>query len=132
MDQNAESKIVLSNAAPLAIAEYVVSILDSKKAGDIKLLHVADKTIITDYMILCSGTSGTQIRSLGDEVEFKLEQAGVALAHSEGVPAGGWVLLDYGCVIVHIFSKEARRNYNLEKLYQDVDAIDISHLISKD
>ena len=132
MDQNEEAKVVLNNSEPLEIAEYVVSILDAKKAGDIRLLHVADKTIITDYMVLCSGNSGTQIRSLGDEIEYKLEQSGVELAHSEGVPAGGWVLLDYGCVIVHIFSKEARKNYNLEKLYQDGDEIDISHLISED
>ena len=132
MDQNNENKIELNVSDPLRIAEYVVSILDSKKAGDIKLLHVADKTIITDYMVLCSGNSGTQIRSLGDEIEYKLDEAGVKLAHSEGVPAGGWVLLDYGCVIVHIFSKEARKNYNLEKLYQDGDEIDVSHLITQD
>jgi ribosome-associated protein len=131
MDQNEEIRVDLSTAEPLAIAEYVVSILDAKKAGDIKLLHVADKTIITDYMVLCSGNSGTQIRSLGDEIEFKLENSGVKLAHSEGVPAGGWVLLDYGCVLVHIFSKEARKNYNLEKLYQDGDEIDISHITTE-
>ena len=132
MSENEAKNNALNPADPLSIAEYVVSVLDAKKAGDIKLLHVADKTIITDYMILCNGTSGTQIRSLGDEVEFKLGEAGVPLAHSEGVPAGGWVLLDYGCVLVHIFSKEARQNYNLEKLYQDGDEIDISHLIKED
>ena len=132
MSQIEENKAILDNSDPRCIAEFIVKVLDAKKAGEIKLLHVADKTIITDYMVLCNGNSGTQIRSLGDEVEFKLGENGVTLAHSEGVPAGGWVLLDYGCVIVHIFSKEARQNYNLEKLYQDGDEIDISHLIAED
>lgn len=126
-----ETKKAINLSEPLTIAEYIVSVLDARKAGDIKLIHVADRTIITDYMILCNGNSGTQIRSLGDEVEFKLEQEGLRISHVEGVPAGGWVLLDYGSVIVHIFSKEARQNYNLEKLYQDGDEIDITHLIEE-
>lgn len=124
-------KIIVDKNDPLSIAEFIVSVLDAKKAGDIKLLHVSDKTIITDYMIVCSGNSATQIRSLGDEVEFKMEEAKIDILHSEGEPSGGWVLLDYGCVLVHIFNKEARNMYNLERLYQGADEIDISHLIEE-
>ena len=116
---------------PLAVAEYIVSVLDTKKAGDIKLLHVSDKTIITDYMVICSGNSTTQIRSLGDEVEFKLNEIDLQMLHTEGEPSGGWVLLDYGFVLVHIFNKEARNMYNLERLYQGGDEVDISHLIEE-
>ncbi len=130
MEQN-ENTVHVDIHDPLKVAEYAVSVLDSKKAGDIKLLHVADKTIIADYMILCSGNSGTQIRSLGDELEYKLGLCGLRVSHAEGVPAGGWLLLDYGSVIVHIFSKEARKNYNLEKLYEDGDEVDISALIGE-
>lgn len=130
MEQN-ENIVQIDKNDPLKVAEYVVSVLDSKKAGDIKLLHVADKTIIADYMILCSGNSGTQIRSLGDEVEYKLGLCGINISHSEGIPSGGWVLLDYGSVIVHIFSREARKNYNLEKLYEDGDEVDISALLEE-
>ena len=92
---------------------------------------VTDKTIITDYMIVCSANSTTQIRSLGDEVEFRMEQAQIDKLHSEGEPSGGWLLLDYGCVLVHIFNKEARNTYNLERLYQDGAEVDISDLIEK-
>lgn len=130
MDNN-ENKINIDINDPLQIAEMAVKILDSKKAGDIKLLHVANDTIITDYMVLCNGNSGTQIRSLGDEVEYKFNLAGVELNHIEGVPAGGWILLDYGSVIIHIFSKEARQMYNLEKLYQGGDEIDIANLLDE-
>lgn len=130
MEQN-ENTVQIDLNDPLKIAEYAVSVLDAKKAGDIKLLHVADKTIIADYMILCSGNSGTQIRSLGDELEYKLGLCGLGVSHTEGVPAGGWLLLDYGSVIVHIFSREARNNYNLEKLYEDGDEVDISALLGE-
>lgn len=130
MEQN-ENTVQIDIHDPLKVAEYTVSVLDSKKAGDIKLLHVADKTIIADYMILCSGNSGTQIRSLGDEVEYKLGLCGLDAAHKEGIPAGGWLLLDYSSVIVHIFSREARKNYNLEKLYEDGDEVDISALVGE-
>lgn len=130
MEQN-ENTVQLDIHDPLKVAEYAVSVLDSKKAGDIKLLHVADKTIIADYMILCSGNSSTQIRSLGDEVEYKLGLCGLNVSHAEGESAGGWLLLDYSSVIVHIFSKEARQNYNLEKLYEDGDEVDISALLGE-
>ena len=126
-----KEKIFVDKNDPLSMAEFIVSVLDAKKAGDIKLLHVSDKTIITDYMIVCSGNSATQIRSLGDEVEFKMEAAKIDILHSEGEPSGGWVLLDYGCVLVHIFNKEARNMYNLERLYQGADEIDISHLLEE-
>ena len=124
-------KINIDVNDPRAIAEYIVSVLDAKKAGDIKLLHVSDKTIITDYMIVCSGNSTTQIRSLGDEVEFKMNEANINILHTEGEPSGGWLLLDYGCVLVHIFNKEARNMYNLERLYEGGDEVDISHLIEE-
>lgn len=126
-----KEKIFVDKNDPLSMAEFIVSVLDAKKAGDIKLLHVSDKTIITDYMIVCSGNSATQIRSLGDEVEFKMEEAKIDILHSEGEPSGGWVLLDYGCVLVHIFNKEARNMYNLERLYQGADEIDISQLLEE-
>ena len=130
MDCN-NKKITLNRDDPRSIAEYIISVLDEKKAGDIKMLHVADKTIITDYMIVCNGNSTTQIRSLGDEVEFKLNEADIEILHTEGEPSGGWVLIDCGCVLVHIFNKEARKMYNLERLYQGGDEVDISHLIDE-
>ncbi len=124
--------IVASDASPREIAEAVVAVLDSKKARDIKLLHVEAQTSIADYFVLCTGSSRTQVRSLIDEVEYKLSLCGIVPHHTEGVDASGWMLLDFGAVIVHVFSREARAFYNLEKLYAETSEEDISSLISED
>ncbi|MBE6541726.1 MAG: ribosome silencing factor [Ruminococcaceae bacterium] len=114
------------------LAEFIVAVLDSKKARDIKLLHVEKQTIIADYFVICTGTSRTQIRALVDEIEYKLEPYGVVPSHTEGADSGIWVLQDFGSVIVHIFTDEARDFYKLEKLYQDTTERDISSLITED
>ncbi len=124
------TKEALENSETLA--KFIVSVLDSKKARDIKLLHVEKQTIIADYFVICTGTSRTQIRSLADEIEFKLEPYGVTAFHTEGADTGIWVLQDYGTVIVHLFNRESRDFYKLEKLYQDTTEHDISELITED
>lgn len=118
-------------ADPKTLADYVVSVLDSKKARDIKLLYVEKQTIIADYFVVCTGTSRTQIRSLADEAEFRLGQYDIHPLHIEGAESGTWVLEDFGSVILHVFTPEAREFYNLEKLYQDTTEQDISHLLSE-
>ena len=124
------TKEALENSETLA--KFIVSVLDSKKARDIKLLHVEKQTIIADYFVICTGTSRTQIRSLADEIEFKLEPYGVTAFHTEGADTGVWVLQDYGSVIVHLFNRESRDFYKLDKLYQDTTEHDISELITED
>ncbi len=116
----------------LTLAEFIVAILDSKKARDIKLLHVEAQTVITDYFVICTGTSRTQVRALADEIEYKLSAYQVAPSHTEGADTGVWVLQDYGSVIVHIFNTESREFYKLDKLYLDTTERDISSLITKD
>ena len=117
---------------PEALATYIVKVLDSKKAKDIKLLHVEKQTIIADYFVICTGNSRTQIRSLADEVEFKLSAYDIAPLHTEGTDTGIWVLQDFGNVIVHIFNGESRDFYKLDKLYMDTTEQDISALITED
>ncbi len=117
---------------PETLAKFIVSVLDSKKARDIKLLHVEKQTIIADYFVICTGTSRTQIRSLADEIEFKLEPYEVTAIHTEGTDTGVWVLQDYGSVIVHLFNRESRDFYKLEKLYQDTTEHDISEFITEE
>ena len=129
MEENKEILNTLSD--PREIAEYAVTVLDSKKAHDIKLLHVEKQTVIADYVVICSGTSRTQIRSLADEVEFKLGERGVSLLRTEGMDTGLWVLKDFGAVIVHIFNADTRDFYKLEKLYDGTSAVDVSGLISE-
>ena len=127
-----EQPPLTSDATPEEIAKYAVSVLDSKKARNIRLLHTEKQTILADYFVICSGTSSTQIRSLADEVEYKLSLCGITPSHTEGRGNGGWVLIDYGCVLVHVFSRDAREFYKLEKLYEGTSEQDISDLITED
>lgn len=117
---------------PAKLSEFIVAILDSKKARDIKLLHVEKQTVIADYFVICTGTSRTQVRSLIDEVEYKLGNYGITAFHTEGTDTGIWVLEDFGSVIIHVFTNDAREFYNLEKLYQGTTEQDISALITED
>lgn len=109
----------LDAADAKALADAIAEILDSKKARDVKVLHVEDKTVIAEYFVLCTGNSSTQVKALAGEVEFRTEQRGVNPYSVEGRDNNSWILLDYSNVIVHIFSREAREFYNLEKLYED-------------
>ena len=117
---------------PQKLAEFIIAVLDSKKARDLKLLHVEAQTVIADYFVISTGTSRTQLRALADEIEFKLEPYGIKPGHIEGADAGTWVLQDFGSVIVHLFNQESREFYKLEKLYQDTREEDISNLITSD
>lgn len=122
-----------ADASPREIAEYAVTVLDQKKARNIRLLHTEEQTVLADYFVICSGTSSTQIRSLADEVEYKLSLCGITPLHTEGANgAGGWVLIDFGSVLVHVFSRDAREFYNLEKLYAETSECDISALLTQD
>jgi len=111
------------------IAKYVVSALDSKKARDIKLLRTSDVTILADYFVICTAGSTTQLRTLSDEVEKVLKENGEMLLRREGHRAGGWILIDFGCVVVHIFLQEQREFYTLERLWGDAEDIDINNMI---
>lgn len=115
---------------PREMAELAVKTLDNKKARDIKLLETTAITSIADYFVICTAGSAAQIKMLADEVEHQLESAGEQLHHREGYRDGGWVLIDFGCVIVHIFLEEMRQFYNLERLWTDSEDIDLSVLLS--
>lgn len=114
---------------PQEIAVLAVQTLDGKKAGDIKLLKTTDVTTLADYFVICTAQSTTQIKTLADEVEAVLEARDEPPLHREGFRSGGWVLIDFGCVIVHIFMDETRKFYNLERLWSDAEAVDVSELI---
>jgi ribosome-associated protein len=105
-------------------ALLAAGILDDRKAQDIAVLEVIDLTVLADYFIIATGTSTTHVGALADEVEFKLKEKGVLPHHIEGHRAGGWVLMDYRDVIVHVFTKEAREFYSLERLWGDAERIE--------
>ena len=108
------------------IAHAIAEVLDNMKARDIKILRVSDKTAMTDYFVTCSGTSNTQIRALSGEVEYKLGERGLTPLHIEGYETGTWIAMDYAHVIVHIFSKDQREFYKLEKLWGDAGEVPLN------
>ena len=122
----------LANAEPIEIAKELVRVLDLKKARDIKLLRVADQTIIADYFVICGGTSNTNIKALAGEAEYELSLRGVAPLRIDGYSEGQWIVLDFGSVMVHIMSRENRDFFKLEKLWSDAEAVDISDILLKD
>ena len=93
--------------------------LDARKAQDIRVLKVEDLTTVTDYFVIATGTSTTHVGALADEAEFVLSRQDVRPLRTEGHDGKRWVLLDYGSVIVHVFTKEAHDYYDLEHLWAD-------------
>lgn len=112
------------------IADKVVQVLDDKKAFNIKMLDIGNQTVIADYFVIACGSNNTQVNALADEVEFKLAEAGFVSARREGRSGMDWIVIDYSGVIVHIFSRDARTTFNLEKLWADAQDIDITNLLS--
>lgn len=114
---------------PLEMAGIAVKALDEKKAGNIKLLKTDKQTVLADYFVICNGTSSTHIKALEDIADAKMTEAGEPPLRREGHRSGSWVLLDFGCVVVHIFTEEARKFYDLERLWSDSEEVDVSALL---
>ena len=116
---------------PKEMAIAAVKALDSKKGADIKVMEVTELTSLADYFVICTGGSNTQINALCDAVEEVLEkEGGEKPLHREGHRGGIWVLLDYGCVVIHVFNDEAREFYSLERLWSDGKPMDLSGILS--
>lgn len=116
MNQNEKLKIIAKAA-------------DSKRADDIKIIKIADLTIISDYFVIANGNSSTQTKAIADEIEFKMKEAGVPPLRTEGYQGANWIILDYGDIVVHVFYKETREFYNLERLWNDGEEIDAEALL---
>ena len=109
---------------PAEIAAVAAKALDEKKAKDVKVLKTVEQTVLADYFVICNGTSSTHIKALVDEVDKELSLAGEPPIRREGLRSDIWVLMDFGCVIVHVFTDEARKFYNLERLWSDSEEVD--------
>ena len=107
----------------------IVQVLDSKKAEDIEVLGIRDLTVLSDYFVIANGTSTTHTKTLADEVEYQLSQAGVKPARTEGHNGSNWIVIDYSDIIVHVFYKETREFYQLERLWADGEHLDIEELL---
>lgn len=101
------------------IAKLAIGALEDKKAEDIKVIDISEVSVIADYIIIANGTNRSQIQALADNVEEKLGRAEVPLRQIEGYDTANWVLLDFHDVIIHIFDKENRLFYDLERIWRD-------------
>ena len=117
------------NYTPAQMAEAAVKALDDKKAKDLKLLRTTGLTVLADYFVICTANSTTHIKTLSNEVDKVLTEMGEPPIRREGYRAGGWLLLDFGCILVHIFLQETREFYNLERLWGDAEEIPLSSLL---
>ena len=119
------------NQSPKELALMAAKALSEKKGREIQVLEISDLTTLADYFVLATGSSNTQINALVDNVEKVLtEQAGEEPLHREGYRGGTWVLLDYGCIAVHVFRAEAREFYGLERLWRDGKSVDLTGVIT--
>lgn len=117
---------------PKETALLLAKALDSRKGINIKVLETGHLTTLADYFVLCSATSSTQIRALSDACEKAMkEQAGEAPHHVEGHRGGTWVLMDFSSVVVHIFDDEARKFYDLERLWGDAVQEDVEEMLQQ-
>jgi ribosome-associated protein len=111
------------------VALTVTKALDEKKGMDIKLLKIDKVSSLADYFLICTGTSNTHVKTLCDYAEYSMDQLGEPMLGREGHRGNSWELLDYGSVVVHVFTEEAREFYALERLWADAESVDISSLI---
>ncbi|MDR1589789.1 MAG: ribosome silencing factor [Oscillospiraceae bacterium] len=117
---------------PLEMTGLAVRALDGKKGADIRAIETRDVTVLADYFVICTAGSTTQIKALADEVEKVLKENGEAPLRVEGYRSGGWVLVDFGCLVVHLFLKELRGFYSLERLWSDARDVDVSKWLEED
>ncbi len=105
------------------LARKILDLIVEKKGSDVTLLDIRPVSMIADYFVICSGGSERQVQAIGEEVENNLKAAHIRPLHVEGAPSSGWVLMDYGGVIVHIFAPAVREYYQLEKLWSKAKTV---------
>lgn len=107
------------------MAKLAIEALEDKKAEDIKIIDISEVSVIADYFIIAGGSNRSQIQALSENVEEKLGRAGFPAKQTEGYETANWILQDFGDIIVHIFDKENRLLYDLERIWRDGKQVDI-------
>ncbi len=110
------------------MAKIAFEALDEKKGEDIKVIDISEVSVLADYFIIANGNSDSQVRALVENVEETLSKAGFEPKQREGYGLGSWVLLDFGNIIVHVFDKENRLFYDLERIWRDGKYVDVENL----
>ena len=116
---------------PKEMALLLAQAMDSKKGKDIRVLETDGATTLADYFVLCSGSSAPQLKALADAGEKAMKDHGILPHHVEGHRGGTWILQDYGDVVVHVFDKEARAFYDLDRLWADAKTVDLSDVLAQ-
>ncbi len=110
------------------MAKLAIQALEDKKAEDIRVIDISEVSVVADYFLIASGNNRSQIQAMADNVQETLGRAGFEMRQVEGYGTANWILMDFGDVIVHIFDKENRLFYNLERIWRDGKAIEVSEL----
>ena len=116
---------------PKEMALLLAQAMDRKKGKDIRVLETDGVTTLADYFVLCSGSSAPQLKALADAGEKAMKDHGILPHHVEGHRGGTWILQDYGDVVVHVFDKEARAFYDLDRLWADAKTVDLSDVLAQ-
>ena len=111
------------------MAVVLARALDSKEGQDIKVLKTGDLSTLADYFVLCTATSSTQVKAMSDACEEAVEAHGERVHHIEGHRGGTWLLMDFSSVVVHVFTDEARKFYDLERLWSDAQEVDLAQVL---
>ena len=111
------------------VALAVTKALDEKKGIDIKLLKIDRVSTLADYFLICTGTSNTHVKTLCDFAEYTLTEMGEPMLGREGHRGNAWELLDFGTIVVHVFTDEARKFYDLERLWADAEQVDLTGIV---
>ena len=114
------------------VAYAATKALDDKKGRDIRLLKIDRVSSLADYFLICTGTSNTHVKTLCDFAEYTLEQLGETMLGREGHRGNSWELLDFGSVVIHVFTDEARSFYDLERLWADAEQEDLKDIVAEE
>lgn len=110
------------------MAKLAVKALEDKKGEEIRIIDISKVSVLADYFIIANGSNTSQVQALSDNVSEMLGRAGVNTKQVEGYESANWILLDFGDVIVHVFDKENRLFYDLERIWRDGKLIDVENL----
>ena len=108
--------------------KLAISALEDKKAENIRIIDIQSISILADYFIIAEGTNRNQIQAMIDNVEKELSKTGLVPKQIEGYDSANWILMDYGDIIIHVFDKENRLFYNLERIWRDGKLLEINDL----
>ena len=115
----------------LEMVKLAKTALEDKKAGDIKVIDISGVSVLADYFLIANGNNRNQVQAMADNVDEQLTKAGYSLKSMEGYPTGNWILMDYGDLVVHVFDRQNRLFYDLERIWRDGEQIDVDAFLEE-